>query len=55
MTGNKLQIIKAIEDAPLDKLWELKEHRAIPEPKLILLGTVGEGGREDFYQPEPLS
>ena len=27
MTGNKIQIIKALEDAPLEKLWELKEHR----------------------------
>ncbi len=28
MTGNKIQIIKTLEDAPLEKLWELKEHRA---------------------------
>lgn len=27
MTGNKLQIIKMVGNAPLDKLWDLKEHR----------------------------
>lgn len=28
MTGNKLQIIKLVESEPLDKLWDLKEHKA---------------------------
>lgn len=28
MTGNKLQIIKLVESEPLDKLWDIKEHRA---------------------------
>lgn len=28
MTGNKLQIIKLVESEPLDKLWDIKEHKA---------------------------
>lgn len=28
MTGNKLQIIKLVENEPLDKLWDIKEHKA---------------------------
>lgn len=27
MTGNKLQIIKLVESGPLDKLWDIKEHK----------------------------
>ena len=27
MTGNKLQIIKLVESEPLDKLWDIKEHK----------------------------
>lgn len=28
MTGNKLQIIKLVDSEPLDKLWDIKEHKA---------------------------
>ena len=28
MTGNKLQIIKLVESEPMDKLWDIKEHKA---------------------------
>lgn len=28
MTGNKLQIIKLVESEPLEKLWDIKEHKA---------------------------
>lgn len=28
MTGNKLQIINLVESEPLDKLWDIKEHKA---------------------------
>lgn len=28
MTGNKLQIIKLVESESLDKLWDIKEHKA---------------------------
>lgn len=27
MTGNKLQIIKLVESEPLEKLWDIKEHK----------------------------
>lgn len=28
MTGNKLQVIEMVVNEPIDKLWDLKEHRA---------------------------
>lgn len=28
MTGNKLQIINLVESEPLEKLWDIKEHKA---------------------------
>lgn len=28
MTGNKLQIIKLVESEPLEKLWDIKEHKS---------------------------